>query len=70
MAMKINKDMRIEDVLEIIPEAAEIFMGFGMHCFACPMGTMETIEEAVIVHGIDLKELLDKLNELANKKEN
>lgn len=66
--MEINKDMRIEDVLEIAPDSAEIFMGFGMHCFACPMGTMETLEEAAVVHGIDLDELIKKLNDLINKK--
>ncbi len=66
--MEINKDMRIADVLEISPETAEIFMGFGMHCFACPMGSMETLEEAAAVHGIDLNELLKKLNDFINKK--
>lgn len=66
--MEITKDMRIADVLEISPETAEIFMGSGMHCFACPMGSMETLEEAASVHAIDLNELLTKLNEFINKK--
>ncbi len=66
--MEIKKDMRIADVLEIAPDTAEIFMGFGMHCFACPMGSMETLEEASAVHGIDLNDLLKKLNESINKK--
>ena len=68
MNIEISKDMRIADVLEICPETAEIFMGFGMHCFACPMGTMETIEEAGLVHGIDVDELLKMLNDFINKK--
>ena len=66
--MEIVKEMRISDVLEIAPQTAEIFMGFGMSCFACPMGEGETIEEAAMVHGIDLEELLKMLNQIVNEK--
>jgi len=65
--MEIVKEMRISDVLAIAPETAEIFMGFGMSCFACPMGEDETIEEAAMVHGIDLNELLKMLNQKVNE---
>lgn len=60
----ITKDMTIGDVLVIKPEAAAIFMGFGMHCFSCPISAMETLEEASQVHGADLDLMLEKLNEL------
>ena len=43
--------------------AVEILTGFGMHCFTCPMSQMETLEEASMVHGIDLDFMLEKLNE-------
>lgn len=65
--MKIVKEMKISDVLTIAPETAEIFMGFGMSCFACPLGEEETIEEAALVHSIDLDELLKMLNEKVNQ---
>jgi len=59
----ISKDMTIGQVMEINPKLADVFMGFGMHCFSCPVSQMETVEEASQVHGIDLEFLLKKLNE-------
>jgi len=60
---KITKNMTIGEVLEINKEAKTILSGFGMHCFSCPMSQMETIEEAAMVHGIDMELMLEKLNE-------
>ena len=61
----ITKDMTIGQVMELNPKLADVFMGFGMHCFSCPVSQMETVEEASQVHGIDLEFLLKKLNEQA-----
>ena len=66
--MEITKEMKIADVLAIDPNTAEIFMGFGMHCYACPMGSQETLEEASMVHGIELQDLLEALNKFVNEK--
>lgn len=60
---KFNKDSTLGEVLAKNPNAQTILMGFGMHCFGCPMTQMETLEEASEVHGIDLELLLDKVNE-------
>ncbi len=60
---KITKDTLIAECLQINPNAAEILLGAGMHCFGCAMAHGETIEEAVAVHGEDLDKLLAKLNE-------
>lgn len=60
---KITKDMTIGDALKINPELVEVFLGFGMHCVSCPVSLMETIEEASMVHDIDLEFLLKKMNE-------
>lgn len=67
--MTFNKDMTIGEALEKSEEVAGVLLGFGMHCFSCPMGQAETIQEACEAHGIDLKEMLDVLNRL-EKKEN
>ena len=61
--MKFNKDTRIGELLEIAPEKAEILMEAGMHCLGCPASQAETLEEACEVHGIDVEELLKKINE-------
>ena len=60
---KITKDTLIADCLELNPNAPEILMAAGMHCFGCAMAHGETIEQAVAVHGEDLDTLLAKLNE-------
>lgn len=60
---EITKNMTIGEALELNENLSEVFMGFGMHCFSCPVSQMETIEEASMVHGIDLEFLLKKLNE-------
>lgn len=60
--MKINKDMKIGELLEQAPEKAEILMEAGMHCLGCPASQAETLEEACEVHGIDVNELVEELN--------
>ena len=48
--------------LKLNKNAEVILQGFGMHCVHCPMSQMETLEEACEVHGIDVEELVAKLN--------
>lgn len=60
--MKFNKDTKIGELLEMAPEKAEILMEAGMHCLGCPASQAETLEEACEVHGIDVEELLNKIN--------
>ena len=60
--MNFNKDTRIEEILEQAPEKADILLEIGMHCLGCPASQMETLEEACEVHGIDVNEVLEKLN--------
>ena len=60
--MEINKDTTIGEILEKAPEKAEILLEVGMHCLGCPASQMETLEEACAVHGIDVNEVIEKLN--------
>lgn len=62
--VKITKDMTLAEVLNYRNHAPEVLMGFGMHCFSCPVSQMETVEEAAMVHDCDLELLLNKLNEV------
>lgn len=61
--MEINKDMTIGELLEKAPEKADILLEAGMHCLGCPASQAETISEACEVHGIDVDELINKLNQ-------
>lgn len=60
--MDFNKDTKIGEILEKAPEKAEILLEIGMHCLGCPASQMETLEEACAVHGIDVEELVNRLN--------
>ena len=62
MAVEIQKDTIIGDILDIAPETAPIFMAIGMHCLGCPASRGETVEEDCMVHGVDPDELLAELN--------
>ena len=54
MAVKIEKDTIIGDVLDLAPETAPLFQAIGMHCLGCPSSRGETVEEACMVHGVDV----------------
>lgn len=60
--MKFRKETKIGEVLEQAPEKAEILLSAGMHCLGCPASQAETLEEACMVHGIDVEEIVKELN--------
>ena len=60
--MVIEKTTKIGEIIENAPEKADILLEIGMHCLGCPSSQMETLEEACEVHGIDVNEVLEKLN--------
>ncbi len=65
--IEITKTTQIGEVLKLNPNVKEILMGFGLHCFGCPMSQMETLEEAAMVHGTDVDLMVEKINEFLNK---
>ncbi|MGI6499128.1 MAG: DUF1858 domain-containing protein [Oscillospiraceae bacterium] len=65
----ITKDTVIADLLVIAPETAPVLFSIGMHCLGCPASQGETVEQACAVHGVDVDELVAKLNASMNKKE-
>lgn len=60
--MEITKNTTIGEILEKAPEKADILLDVGMHCLGCPASQMETLEEACAVHGIDVEDVIEKLN--------
>ncbi|MDD6159981.1 MAG: DUF1858 domain-containing protein [Oscillospiraceae bacterium] len=61
---KITKDTIIGDILDIAPQTAPAFLAIGMHCLGCPSSRGETVEQACMVHGVDVTALLEKLNSM------
>ena len=60
----ISKDMTIGEILRVNPAVAPLLMQVGMHCLGCPSAQAETLEEAAMVHGMDINELMSVINEL------
>lgn len=61
---EITKDMTIGEILVKDQNVVPVLLEAGMHCLGCPASQMETLEEAATVHGIDIDELMAKINSL------
>lgn len=61
--MTVTKDMTMGEILSLDPEMANILVESGMHCVGCPSHAFEALGEAAMIHGIDVDELVKKLNE-------
>ena len=51
---EVTKDMIIGDMLAQDMSIAAILMSAGMHCIGCPSSQGESLEEACLVHGMNL----------------
>jgi len=58
----IEKDINLVELMEKYPEKVDILLEAGMHCLGCMASHFESLEEACMVHGIDIDDLLAKLN--------
>ena len=61
---QITKDTIIGDILDIAPQTAPVFLAIGMHCLGCPASRGESVEQACMVHGVDVDALLEEINGL------
>ena len=65
---EITKDMKIGELLDADRTLAPYFIEMGMHCLGCPSARGESIEQACMVHGVDVNSLVDEINDyLASK---
>ena len=60
---QITKDMTIGEIIRIDQGVIPILMEAGMHCIGCPSAQGETLEEAAMVHGMDIDALMKANNE-------
>ena len=64
---KISKDMGIMDIVQNHPETLEVFARYGMGCIGCAAARFENLEAGARVHGIDVDEMVDAMNQLIEK---
>lgn len=60
----ITKEMTIGEILVTNPDVIPVLMDAGMHCLGCPASQAESLEEAAMVHGIDIDSLMKVIEEL------
>lgn len=60
--------MKIQEVLAEDATIAPILMASGMQCIGCPASKDETLEEAATVHGLDVDDLIFRINEFLTYK--
>lgn len=60
---KVHADMLMGDILKQYPQSADALLDCGMHCLGCPSSQMESLRDACMVHGLDVEEVLKKVNE-------
>jgi hybrid cluster-associated redox disulfide protein len=58
---EIKKEMTIGEILRTNPSVAPVLMQAGMHCLGCPSAQGESLEEAAMVHGIDIDSLMSAI---------
>ena len=61
---KITKDMTIGEIIAADQNVIPVLLDSGMHCLGCPASQAETLEEAAMVHGLDINELMAKIEAL------
>lgn len=61
---KITKEMSIGEILTINPKVIPVLLNAGMHCLGCPSAQAESLEEAAMVHGIDIDALMAEIEAL------
>ncbi|MCH3972007.1 MAG: DUF1858 domain-containing protein [Oscillospiraceae bacterium] len=67
--MVVTKDSVIGEIMDADNSTVPYFLQMGMHCLGCPASRGETLAEACAVHGVDVEELVEVLNQhLADKK--
>ena len=63
---RVTKDTMIGDLLQIDQNVEPLLLNIGMHCLGCPSAQGESLEEAAMVHGIDVELLVEKINAAIN----
>ena len=65
--MIIKKDTLTADILKNINGAKEFFESLNMGCLSCMGIQNETLEKSCLMHGLDIEEIMKKLNNLQNQ---
>ncbi len=60
----ITRDMRVSDILALLPECASLLGQYGLSCTRCALSPLETLAEGCALHGFHVEEIADLLTDL------
>jgi len=60
----IRRDMRVTDILAVLPEAEPVLSRYGLSCVGCALSGLETIEEGGKLHGFEDRDIDDLISDL------
>lgn len=69
--LRISKDMRVHDILTLLPYAGPLMAEYGLHCFTCSFNATESLEEGCKSHAMrdsTIDDLVNDLNVLLNER--
>ena len=61
---KITKDMQLKEIISNYPEVAQELSKMGLGCIGCFAAQFETLEQGLKVHGMNVDEVVKKLNSI------
>ena len=64
----VTKEMTIGEIIMIDQGVIAVLLNYGMHCIGCPSEQGESLEEACMVHGLDVEPLVNEINEYLSTK--
>jgi hybrid cluster-associated redox disulfide protein len=65
----VTKDVSIQELVTKHPEAIPVMIEAGLHCIGCAAAQFETLEQGCEAHGIDVGEVVKKINDAIKDKE-
>ncbi len=67
--MKLDSKMTVNELLTEFPSVLDVFIKHKMPCIGCPADGFHTIEEAALMNGILLENLLKELSKVIKIKD-
>ena len=59
----ITEDMIVGDIVRSYPSLVPVMASVGLHCIGCGVSQIETLREACVTHGLDIRKVREILNE-------
>ena len=59
----ITTDLMVADILTNWPETVPVFLAYRMGCIGCDLSPFDSLEDALLVHGLPVEPIVDELNE-------